>query len=85
MLRKEVQAVIFSAEEIGLAIVNDSDKTQRQVLIAMANAVDEMGRTGGSWPMQCRAIVDGFGEGLSTHDRSRISSMLSCLIDHLNE
>jgi hypothetical protein len=88
LLIKAIPSVEFSEEEAGQAIMNACDSQQRVVLIAMANACDKMGRDGGSWPMQCRAIVDGIrgpGSGLSAHDRSRIASMLGCLIDHLTE
>ena len=86
MLERTIPTVVFSCEDVGEAFATASDKQQRCVLIAMANAVDEMGRNGGSWPLQCRAIVDGYAtNGLSVCDRSRIASMLGCLIDHLTE
>lgn len=87
LLTRAVQSVLFSAEEVGEAIATTDDARQRAVLIAMADAVDKMAANGGSWPMQCRAIVDGCRAGgtLSQADRIRISSMLGCLIDHLDE
>jgi len=54
----------------------------------MVNRVDLMDMRGGSWACQCRAIVNGVNgadSGLSASDRSRIASMLNCLLDHLNE
>lgn len=86
MITRAIQSVVISSAEVGEAIAIACDSTQREVLIAMANTVDQIGRNGGSWPMQCRYIVDGFGcEGLSQSDRARIASMLDCLIDHLKE
>ena len=76
----------FSTEEVGTAFANAGDYEQREVLIAMANAVDKMAWNNGSWPDQCRAIVEGYNDsGLSQSQRIRIASMLGCLIDHLNE
>jgi hypothetical protein len=88
LLSRAIEMVHFSEEEAGKAIMSACDSQQRIVLIAMANAVDDMTRDGGSWPMQCRAIVNGIrgpGSGLSANDRSRIASMLRCLVDHLTE
>lgn len=88
MLRRMIDDVCFSSEEVGGAIVRADDKSQREVLIAMANAVDAMSLRHGSWPMQCGHIVDGCagpGSGLADNDRSRIASMLDCLLDHLRE
>jgi hypothetical protein len=88
LLRRAIDVVEFSEEQVGTAIARASDEQQRYVLIAMANAVDRMSIEGGSWPFQCRAIVDGScgpGSGLSANDRSRIASMLDCLLDHLRE
>jgi hypothetical protein len=88
LLSRAIEPVSFSEEEAGKAIMGACDDQQRVVLIAMANAVDDMSRKGGSWPMQCRSIVDGCrgpGSGLSANDRSRIASMLGCLMDHLTE
>tara|TARA_R110000822_G_scaffold217593_2_gene352122 strand:- start:134 stop:418 length:285 start_codon:yes stop_codon:yes gene_type:complete len=86
LLTRLMPPVEFSTEEVGTAIANAGDYEQREVLIAMANAVDKMAWNNGSWPDQCRAIVEGCrGTGLAQHDRIRISSMLGCLIDHLNE
>jgi hypothetical protein len=86
MITKAIHSVTISSAEVGEAVVSACDSTQREVLIAMANAVDQIGRDGGSWPMQCRYIVDGFyREGLSQSDRVRIASMLDCLVDHLKD
>ena len=86
LLKKTVGEVGFTTEEIGEAIARASDQDQREILIAMCNATDMMDIQGGSWAFQCRAIVDGVcgpNSGLSDSDRSRIASMLNCLVDHL--
>ena len=88
LLRRRIETVEFSEEEVGTAFVQANDEQQRITLIAMANAVDEMGIEGGSWVQQCRAIVDGCrgrGSGLCENDRARIASMLDCLLDHLRK
>ena len=87
LLRRTIEDVGFSCEEVGLAIARANDSQQREVLLAMAAACEEMDLRGGSWAMQCRGIVDAAGgdEGLSAGERIRIASMLSCLLDHLNE
>jgi hypothetical protein len=87
LIRKKIDDVVITCEEDGTLIANANDEQQRVFLRAMANAVDKMGRDGGSWPMQCRAIVDGCrkGGGLSQSERIRIRSMLDCLMDHLSE
>ena len=88
LLRRVIEPVEFSEEEVGKAIINAGDDQQRIILLAMANAVDDVTRSGGSWLMQCRSIDDGCcgpGSGLTQFDRSRIASMLNCLMDHLTE
>jgi len=87
LIRKKIDDVVVTCEEAGTLLANTTDKHQREFLLAMANAVDKMTRDGGSWPMQCRAIVNGCrkGDGLSQSERIRIRSMLDCLIDHLSE
>ena len=87
LLRRTIEDVGFSCEEVGLAIAKANDSQQREVLLAMAAACEEMDLRGGSWAMQCRGIVDAAGadEGLSAGERIRIALMLSCLLDHLNE
>jgi len=87
LIRKKIDDVVVTCEEAGTLLANTTDKHQREILLAMANAVDKMTRDGGSWPMQCRAIVNGCrkGDGLSQSERIRIRSMLDCLIDHLSE
>lgn len=88
LLRRVIEPVEFSEEVVGKAIVDAGDDQQRIILLSMANAVDDVARNGGSWAMQCRSIVDGCcgpGSGLTPFDRSRIASMLGCLMDHLTE
>jgi hypothetical protein len=88
-LRKQIDDVGFSAEEVGLAFVHANDCQQRQILLSMAAGAEAMDlwHGAGSWAMQCRGIVDGskFEEGLSANERSRIASMLEVLLDHLKE
>jgi hypothetical protein len=86
-LRRSIADVGFSCEEVGLAVARADDSQQRRILLAMAAACEEMNLKGGSWPMQCRGIVDGpTGEdGLSDGERSMIASMLDCLLEHLRE
>ena len=92
-LRKQIDNVGFSTEEVGLAFglafVHVNDHQQRQILLAMAAGAEAMDvwHGAGSWAMQCRGIVDGpkFEEGLSANERSRIASMLEVLLDHLKE
>lgn len=87
LIQKCAEPVVITCEEAGRAFAWASEAQQREFLIAMANEVDRMCEEGGSWALQCRAIVDGCwkGDGLSVRDRERISSALSTLIDHLNE
>lgn len=86
MLKREIPDVTFSARDLGLAIANGDDEQQRQVLLAWAQGVADMGQLGGSWPMQCRAIIDGSNDdGLSQADRRRVALMLEDLVDHLRE
>lgn len=86
-LRRSISDVGFSCEEVGLAVVRADDSQQRTILLAMAAGCEEMDLKGGSWAMQCRGIVDGPNgeEGLSAGERSRIASMLDCLLNHLRE
>jgi uncharacterized membrane protein len=88
-LRKQIDDVGFSAEEVGLAFVHANDCQQRQILLSMAAGAEAMDlwHGAGSWAMQCRGIVDGskFEEGLSANERSRIAAMLDVLVDHLRE
>jgi len=78
-LSRSIPDVGFSTYEIGVAIARANSTDQRDILIAMANAVAQF-----SWAIQCRAIVDD-DEGISQDDRIRISVMLGSLIDHLDQ
>jgi hypothetical protein len=88
-LRKQIDDVGFSTEEVGLAFVHSNDTQQRQILLAMAAGAEAMDlwHGAGSWAMQCRAIVEGpkFEERLSANERSRIAWMLAALVDRLKE
>lgn len=85
MLRQKIDDVKFSANDIGNAIAVASDEDQRQVLLSWLDGVNRMDLSGGSWAMQCDAIVNGVNEGeeLSQSERLGIASMLNMLVDQL--
>lgn len=88
LLRRTIPDVVFSCKEVGEAIAHAGDDQQREILIAMCNATDQIDLRGGSWLKQCCSIVDGCGgpgSGLSASDKKRIASMLNCLMDHLTK
>lgn len=76
-----------SCIEAGEQFARCSDAQQRGFLLAFADAVKEIDDGGGSWAMQCRAIVDGTSprNALTQEERIRIKLALSTLIDHLDE
>jgi hypothetical protein len=82
---KQTITVEISAN-LGTQFVHAFDYTQREFLIAMANAVEAMGLSGGNWHKQCNAIVNGsrgLQSGLSENDRERIAYALESLVDLL--
>jgi hypothetical protein len=83
---KQTITVELSAEDLGTQFVHAADHTQREFLIAMANAVEEMSRSRLDWHRQCEAIVNGLNgphSGLSDKDRERIAYALDSLVDLL--
>jgi hypothetical protein len=87
LMKREINDVTFSADEVGVAIANASDSAQRDVLLALVRCVEGWSQTGGSWPFQCRLIIDGTGKsgGLSQSERNSIASVLDVLLEHINE
>ena len=86
MLEREIKPVRFTPCEIGHAIGQADNWSQRGVLMAWADEIHAMGA--GNWAIQCRAIVDGHSdnaEGLTPSDRQRIAAMLGELVDHLSD
>lgn len=85
VLRKKIDPVEFDTEDIGSAFMRSDAGSQREMLIAMANAVDGMLREGGSWVMQCNYICTESVDrgGLTDYDKARIAAMLTCLLEHL--
>lgn len=86
VLRRSIDDVEFTTEEVGRAIAMSGDAHQREILLAWHKATKDPLYE--SWAMQCRAIVDGAAEaspGLSARERLDISCMLQDLVDHLNE
>ena len=83
---KQTITVELSAANLGTQFAHAPDHTQREFLIAMANAVEAMGLSGGNWHKQCEAIVNGSRgpqSGLSDNDRERIAYALDSLVDLL--
>jgi hypothetical protein len=83
---KQTITVQLSAADLGTQFAHASDYTQREFLIAMANAVEGMSLSGGNWHKQCEAIVNGLNgphSGLSKNDRERIAYALDSLVDLL--
>jgi hypothetical protein len=83
---KQTITVEISAANLGTQFVHAPDHTQREFLIAMANAVEAMSLSGGNWHKQCDAIVNGSHwphSGLSKNDRERIAYALDSLVDLL--
>ena len=83
---KQTIPVELSVADLGTQFVHASDHTQREFLIALANAVEEMTGSGGNWHKQCDAIVNGLHgphSGLSKNDRERIAYALDSLVDLL--
>ena len=83
---KQTITVELSAAELGTQFVHAFDYTQREFLIAMANAVEAMSLSGSNWHKQCEAIVNGspeFQGCMSDNDRERIAYALESLVDLL--
>ena len=83
---KQTVTVELSAADLGTQFVHASDHTQREFLIALANAVEEMSLSRGNWHKQCEAIVNGslVTQGcLSDKYRERIAYALESLVDLL--
>jgi hypothetical protein len=83
---KQTITVELSAPDLGTQFAHAPDHTQREFLIAMANAVEAMSASGGNWHKQCEAIVNGslaFQGCMSDKDRERIAYALESLVDLL--
>ena len=83
---KQTITVELSAADLGTQFAHASDHTQREFLIALANAVEAMSLSRLNWHRQCEAIVNGSRgpqSGLSENDRERISYALDSLVDLL--
>jgi hypothetical protein len=83
---KQTITVELSAANLGTQFAHAPDHTQREFLIALANAVEEMIGSGGNWHNQCDSIVNGLHwphSGLSINDRERIAYALDSLVDLL--
>jgi hypothetical protein len=83
---KQTITVELSAADLGTQFVHAPDHTQREFLIALANAVEEMSRSRLDWHRQCEAIVNGSLDTqgcLSDKDRERIAYALDSLVDLL--
>jgi hypothetical protein len=83
---KQTITVEISAANLGTQFVHAPDHTQREFLIAMANAVEEMSRSRLDWHRQCEVIVNGLNgphSRLSENDRERIAYALDSLVDLL--
>jgi len=83
---KQTITVELSAADLGTQFAYAADDKQREFLIALANAVEEMIGSGGNWNKQCDSIVNGLHwphSGLSDKDRERIAYALDSLVDLL--
>ena len=83
---KQTITVQLSAADLGTQFAHTSEHTQREFLIALANAVEAMSLSRGNWHKQCDAIVNGspaFQGCMSDKDRERIAYALESLVDLL--
>jgi hypothetical protein len=83
---KQTITVEVSAANLGTQFAHAPDHTQREFLIALANAVEAMSLSRLDWHKQCDAIVNGSRgphSGLSKNDRERIAYALDSLVDLL--
>jgi hypothetical protein len=83
---KQTITVEISAADLGTQFAHAPDHTQREFLVAMANAVEEIFSSGGNWHKRCDAIVNGSLDTqgcLSDKDRERIAYALDSLVDLL--